>query len=422
MQGPYADITVVEFGQFVVAPFCAQMLADAGARVIKVEPPTGDSYRSWADQLAPGETRPFLIKNRGKESIAINLGHPEAAPVVRALIEIADVVLVNLSPAAIKRRGLDYDAVAAINPKVIYGAVTAYGQVGPEAPLPGMDVVVQARSGLMSSLAAEQEGLAFHSEVQVADYTAAMLLFGGIGAALYARERSGVGQCVQTSLLGGALAIQNNALAHVYGHDEWRHEFVDAQLPALRKQRATHDEVEQVRRDLRPDPPTHTAHYGVFATADGSIALGAGSAPARRRLAAATGIAAAIADADPMEFGAQLKTLLVERSSADWVALMRENEVPVAEVRHVDELFFDPHVEAEGILTDYEHETAGRYRALATPIRMSATPFNLARAASPCFAAHTRPILSELGFDAAALEQLCEAGAVVAADRPKPEG
>jgi crotonobetainyl-CoA:carnitine CoA-transferase CaiB-like acyl-CoA transferase len=249
-----------------------------------------------------------------------------------------------------------------------------------------------------------------------------MLLFGGIGAALYAREHTGVGQCVQTSLLGGALAIQNNALAHVYGHDEWRHEFVDEHLPALRKQHATHDDVEQVRRDLRPDPPTHTAHYGVFATADGSIALGAGSAPARRRLAVATGIAAAIADADPMEFGAQLKTLLVERSSADWVDLLRENEVPVAEVRHVDELFFDPHVEAEGLLVDYDHETAGRYRALATPIRMSATPLNLARAASPCFAVHTRPILAELGFDAAALKQLCEAGAVIASDRPGPVG
>lgn len=417
MKGPFSGVTVIEFGQFVVVPFCAQLLADAGARVIKVEPPTGDSYRSATPQLAPGETRQFMIKNRGKESIAIDLGHPDAEPVVRRLIEEADVVLINLSPSAVARRGLDYDSVARINPAVIYGAVTAYGHTGPEAKLPGMDVVVQARSGLMSSLAAEKGGLPFHSEVQAADYTTAILLFGGIAAALYARERTGLGQRVDASLLGGALALQNNALAHVYGEDDWRRQFVEECLPDLRRRGASHSEIEAVRRRMRPDAPTHTTHYRVFRTADGSIALGAGSPLARRRLAEVTGVDEKLMTTDPDEFGARLADLLVNRSSSEWVELLRSNDVPVAEVRHVEEMFFDPHVEAEGLMADFEHESIGRFRGFGVPLRMSATPLS-ANAPSPPFARHTVSILAELGFDGTAVDALCRTGAVVAAAAP----
>jgi len=411
VSGPFDGITVVEFGQFVVVPFCAQLLADGGARVIKVEPPTGDSYRSGPAQLAPGETRQFMIKNRGKESVSLDLGHPDAAPVVRRLVSLADVVLVNLSPAAVLRRGLDYQSLATMNPSVVYGAVSAYGSVGPESGLPGMDVVVQARSGLMSSLAAEQDGVPHHSEVQVADYSSALLLFAGIASALYVRERTGLGQRVDVSLLGGALAVQNNSLAHVYGADDWRPEFVEA-LSGLRRANATHAQVEQVRRSLRPDPPTHTAHYRAFRTADGDVALGAGSPAARRRLAVLTGLDETLALSDPDRFGTLLAQLLRTQPSAHWVSLLQGGDVPVAAVRHVDEVMFDPHVEAEELLADYDHPVVGRYRALAAPLRMSATPLDR-RQASPSFAADTAAVLRELGFDEDELSALQEAGAVV---------
>lgn len=417
MSGPFHGVTVVEFGQFVVVPFCSQLMADAGARVIKVEPPTGDSYRSGPAQLAAGETRQFLIKNRGKESIAIDLAHPDAQQVIHRLIETADVLLVNLSPSAVRRRGLDYDTVASINPRVIYGAVTAFGRVGPEAPLPGMDVVVQARSGLMTSLAAEQDGLAQHSEVQLADYSTALLLFGGVAAALYIRERTGVGQRIDASLLGTALALQNNSLSHVYGADDWRNEFVAKQLPELRRQGADHAAIEEVRRSMRPDAPTHTAHYRVFRTWDGSVALGAGSPLARHRLAEATGLDGTLADWAPEEFGTQLAEVLMTRTSTEWVELLRASDVPVAEVRHLEEMLFDPHVEAEGLVADYEHETVGRYRGLGVPMSMSATPLH-ASAASPPFARHTTPILAELGFDEDEIAGLLDANAVFAGPPP----
>jgi len=415
--GPFDGITVVEFGQFIVVPFCAQLLDDGGARVIKVEPPAGDAYRSGPAPLAPGETRQFLIKNRGKQSIAIDLGHPRAQEVVHRLVEMADVVLVNLSPAAVRRRGLDHDSVAARNPRAVYGAVSAYGHVGPEASLPGMDVVVQARSGLMSSLGAEDDGLPHHSEVQAADYSTAMLLFGGVATALYARERTGVAQKVEVSLLGGALALQNNSLAHVHGVDRWRHEFVEERLPQLRRDGATRAEIERVRRTMRPDAAVHTAHYRTFRTSDGVIAIGAGSPAARGRLAAVTGVDEDLVHSDAEAFRARLAELVATRTSAEWVAELRARDVPVAEVRHLDEMLFDPHLEAEGLVADYEHEVVGRYRGLGVPLRMSATPFTAA-AASPPFAGHTTELLAELGFDDAAVEELGACGAVVA--RPVP--
>lgn len=412
--GPFAGITVVELGQFVVAPFCGQLMADAGARVIKVEPPSGDSYRT-TQPIAPMESRQFLIKNRGKESIAINLGHPDAGSVLRRLIEAADVVLTNLSPAATRRRGLDYESVARINPRIVYGAATAYGQVGPDAQRPGMDIVAQARSGVMSSLAAENDGLPYHSEVQVTDYSSALMLFGAVAAALYHRERTGKGQMVDVSLLGSALTLQNNALAHVYGADDWRHEFVNTHLPALRAEGASHARIEQVRRRLRPDPPAQTAHYRVFRTADGSVALGAGSPHSRRRLIEETGIDGSLADTDPEAFGQQLAGVLVKRTTQEWEQRLRAVDVPVAAVRHVDELFFDEHVEAEGLMADYEHPVVGRYRALGVPFHMSATPLSGRGRGSPVFAHDTEQILTELGFDTPARDALVESGALVRA-------
>ena len=411
MPGPFAGITVVEFGQFVVVPFCSQLLADSGARVIKVEPLRGDSYRAGPGPLAPGFTRQFLIKNRGKESISLDLGHPDAAPVIEDLIKLADVVLVNLSPSAVKRRGLDSERVAGANPQAIYGAVTAFGQVGPEAPLPGMDVVVQARSGLMSSLAAENDGVPHHSEVQVADYSSSLLLYGGIAAALYARTTTGKGQRVDVSLLGGALALQNNSLGHHVAEDAWREEFVNDTLPAMRRAGATRAEIESERLSHRADPPIHTAHYRAFATKDGHLAVGAGSPNTRGRLAKIVGIDEALALSDPAVFGAKVKDALLARTNDEWVELLRGADIPVAPVRHIEEMFFDEHAIAEGLIAEYDHPVVGKYRGFGVPIRMSETPLGGSPPA-PSFAAHTASVLSELGYTEVHINALAESGAV----------
>src|SRR2546428_13089057 len=148
---PFAGIEVVEFGQFIAVPFCAQVLSEGGAHVIKVESLEGDPVRNLAP-LAPGETRHFISRNRGKHALPLDLRHPGARPVIDRLVARADVVLTNFRPGLAEEIGLDYASLAPRHPRVVVGNVSAFGRRGPDAKLAGMDMVVQARSGLMATL------------------------------------------------------------------------------------------------------------------------------------------------------------------------------------------------------------------------------------------------------------------------------
>jgi crotonobetainyl-CoA:carnitine CoA-transferase CaiB-like acyl-CoA transferase len=411
---PFEGLTVVEFGQFVVVPFASQFLADGGARVIKVEPPSGDTYRS-ADPIAPNESRSFITKNRGKESLVLRLGEPAARTVIERLVRTADVVLVNMRRQTVEKRGLTYDDIKALNPRVVYGSVTAFGKRGPEAEYAGMDVVAQARGGLMQALGSERDGIGFHSEVQVADYTAALLLLSGITTALFARERLGVGQEVEVSLLGGALTVQNNVFGEFADHDGWRDVFLDEVLPRARAERWDASRLEQTRSRLRPDP-RNTDFYRVFRTADGTLAIGAGSPDLVRLLIKALDVDP---DAPRDRQAAGVEGALAALPSAEAMSLMHSVGIPVSHVLHVEELLRDAHVEAEGLVQDLEHPTAGPYRALGNPIRLSETPFAPTRS-SPAFGEHTLQILSELGFSPVEIGSLIDAGAAVGASAPEP--
>ena len=418
MTGALDGITVVEFGQFVSVPFCGQLMADAGARVIKVEPPGGDSYRRSL-QLAPGESRQFAIKNRGKESVALDLGHPDAAALVDRLAGVADVVLVNMSPAAVARRGLDFATLSARHPRLVHGMVTGYGTVGPDAGLPGMDVVMQAHSGLVAALGAESDGVPRHSEVQVADYASSLLLLAGVSMALVARDRTGRGQQVDVSLLGAALTVQNNQFSHVESVDGWREGFVADELPRLRREGADRDRINAARAAHQSDKLTLIGHYRVFGTADGAVSVGAGSPPTQERLAAIAGLPVEVLRTDPDTTRARLTELFATRTSAEWVAELRAAEIPCGEVRVLDEVLSDPHVEAEGLVADVEHPAIGRYRGLGTPIRFGDTPSDPTRP-SPAFAAHTTAVLDELGVSPDEIARLVRSGAAVAAPAPDP--
>ena len=418
MTGALDGITVVEFGQFVSVPFCGQLMADAGARVIKVEPPGGDAYRRSLE-LAPRESRQFAIKNRGKESVALDLAHPDAADVVRRLAGIADVVLVNMSPAAVARRGLDFASLSAHQPRLVHGLITGYGTVGPDAALPGMDVVMQAHSGLVAALGAESDGVPRHSEVQVADYASSLLLLAGVSMALLARDRTGRGQQVDVSLLGAALTVQNNQLSHVDAVDGWRAGFVADELPRLRRSGAGPDEIAAARAAHQPDRLRLTGHYRVFGTADGAIAVGAGSPPTQERLAAIAGMPVERLRTGDEDVRGELAALFVTRDSAEWIAALRAESIPCAQVRALDEVLADPHVEAEGLVADVEHPAIGRYRGLGTPIRFGDTPSDPTRP-SPPFAAHTAAVLDELGFTPGETARLLRCGAAVAAPAEHP--
>jgi len=391
MKKPFEDLLVVELGRFVSVPFCAQMFADGGARVIKVEPISGDPYRD-ALPVSEGKSRQFIIKNRGKESLPLNFAVPEGREVLEELIRRADIFVLNLSPKAAARNGLDYQSVRALNQRVIYGTVSGFGHIGPDAELAGMDVVAQARSGLLASLGAEMDEVPYHSEVQAADYASSMLLFGGICSALYARTVTGEGQEVAVSLLGGALTLQNNSIFHLEDHDQWRKSFVDDDLPQLRKAGASVKVMNEQRAQMRPDRSIHTAHYRVFRASDGFVAVGAGSPATRESLRTllSGGSEAALSDLP-------LVQLFAEKPVAHWVTNLRDLGVPVAPVQHIEEMLFDEHVLTEKLIMTIDDPDVGPVRALVTPISLSATPFGPGESA-PQYGQHTDQILSEIGM------------------------
>src|SRR4029453_12744975 len=211
---PFAGIEVVEFGQFIAVPFCAQLLSEGGAHVVKVESVDGDPVRQLAP-LAPGETRHFISRNRGKHSLPLDLRHPAAARIVEALVARADVVLTNFRPGLAAELGLDYASLGPRYPRLIVGNVTAFGPRGPDAMLAGMDLVIQARSGLMASNGRLRDGRPVAGDPPVADYMCAMMLSFGIASALLRRANTGRGGEVDVALLMAAPLLQTNSMLRV---------------------------------------------------------------------------------------------------------------------------------------------------------------------------------------------------------------
>ena len=222
MKQPFAGIRVVEFGQFVSVPFCAQLLAEGGAEVIKVEALAGDPTRLLR-QVSPLETRTFVSRNRGKRSLPLALRDPAARPVIDKLLAWADVALMNFRPGLDVELGLDAETLQARFPRLIAGAVTAFGKRGPEASLAGMDTVVQARTGLMAANGRMVDDRPAPGDPVSADYMCAMSLAFGVSAALLRRERTGVGGAVDVSLMQAAMTLANNQLIRSEVEDTPRH-------------------------------------------------------------------------------------------------------------------------------------------------------------------------------------------------------
>jgi len=367
---PYAGIEVVEFGQFIAVPYCAQLLADGGARVIKIEALEGDPTRTL-NPLAPGETRHFLSRNRGKHSLPLNLKHPSASRVIHALLVRADVVLTNFRPGLAHELGLDYATLAPRYPRLIVGNVTAFGQRGPDAMLAGMDLVVQARSGLMASNGRIVDGNPAAGDPPVADYMSAMSLAFGIASALFRRATTGRGGQVDVALLAAALVVQNNGMVRVY--------------------------------------------YRTYATKDAALAVACVSAGLQRAFMRATGMKDLAHErpiADPAEqqrhydaLGAAMEALMRTRTTAEWTKACDAQGLPASGVRLPVELMDDPQVLANEMLHDLDHPSLGPVRVVSNPVKMDEAGFRHSPATRP-FGSETRDLLAELGFTAEEVDDM----------------
>jgi crotonobetainyl-CoA:carnitine CoA-transferase CaiB-like acyl-CoA transferase len=410
---PFAGIEVVEFGQFIAVPFCAQLLSEGGAHVVKVESVDGDPVRQLAP-LAPGETRHFISRNRGKHSLPLDLRHPSARRVVDRLVARADVVLTNFRPGLAAELGLDWASLAPRYPRLVVGNVSAFGRRGPAARLAGMDLVVQARSGLMAAGGNIQDGVPTGGENPVVDYMCAMTLAFGIASALLRRTATGRGGEVDVSLLMAALMAQNNNMVRIESADGAAHIAILARLAEMRASGRPYAEQAALTPQIRP-PGTVHVYYRTYATRDAALAVACGSPALRRAFMRTVGLAdealdRPIADREKevqhyRALRQAVEAALASRTTADWQAAFEAAGVPAAGVRLPIELLDDEQPLANGMLHDVTHPALGRLRVLASPVSLDGGGF-VSAPVTPPFGSETREILGSLDFSAAEVETL----------------
>ena len=414
---PFAGVEVVEFGQFIAVPFCGQLLAEGGARVIKVESLDGDPVRHLAP-LAPGETRHFISRNRGKHTLPLDLKHPDARRIIDALLAKADVVLFNFRPGLAEELGLDYATLSARFPRLIVGSVTGFGTRGPDAMLAGMDLVLQARSGLMASNGRVRDGVPVPGDSPIADYVCALSLAFGIASALLRRTATGRGGHVEAALFMAALLAQNNSMVRVASTDVARNDTALTQLATLRAAGASYEE--QAETVPRPRTPAMVnIYYRTYRTKDATVGIACVSAGIQRTLMRAVGLTDAAhttrMDAEAQErhyaeLRVRMEAVMASRTAAEWKEIFDQPGIPNAQVRFNVEMFDDPHAVANSFFHDLPHPALGPIRVLAPPIRLDGDGFEPA-APTGAFASETRTLLRDLGFRDEEAEAFVKSGA-----------
>jgi crotonobetainyl-CoA:carnitine CoA-transferase CaiB-like acyl-CoA transferase len=425
MAGALAGLKVVDLSAWIAGPICGMLLADMGARVVKVEPPEGDNFRLFFPAL-PREGRAYMMINRGKQVISLDLSKPEGLEVVRRLIADADVVVINFRPGVAEKLGLDYETLCATNPGLIYCTNTGWGTEGPDAGKAGFDIAIQAATGLMTLEANLKPGVTPDGlGLPIIDVLTGTLMFGAVCAALHARNSSGRGQRIDTSLLASALMFQSFYFTSVEQIDApLRSGWLDL-LAQARARHASFDEVVELRRQVLGSGAEgrrqREPYRGTFHTADGLIVINANGQRHRRRFMTLFNLRDSRLEGEVLndeesrrlssDLADQVEEALRAEPTAVWVERLGAAHIPAAPVRFLEELFDDPQVLANGLLAELTHATAGSVKMLTTPVVMHGTPAAPA-GPPPALHEHTEAILRSLGFDDATIERLRALGVV----------
>jgi len=389
-------ITVIDFTQALAGPYCAMMLGDMGADVIKIERPgSGDMSRGWGPPFLEGESAYFLSCNRNKRSLTLDISDNSGLDVIHQLLDKADVFLNNLPRASsLKKYGLDAQTWEERNPALVHCSITGFGRTGPYADRSGYDALAQAMSGTMA-ITGEPEGEPMRFPTAIADITAGIYALVGIMTALFVRERSGRGQVLDVSLL-------------------------DSQMTWLSYVAANHFATGERSPRLGNLHPT-IVPYQPFRASDKHFIVAVGSERLWSLFCEALGQADLQADprfatnSNRLSHREQLVSLLqpvfLERDANHWVELFTSVGVPCGPINHVDEALAHPQVLARQMIVQLDHPLAGETSSLGCPIVMSTTPVSY-RLSPPTLGQHTDSILKDLGYGCPEIAELRETGVV----------
>src|SRR5687768_484522 len=390
------DVKVIDLSHALAGPFASTMLADFGAHVVKVEPPgSGDISRAWGPPFYGSEPAYFVSLNRNKQSVEIDLKHPEGKELFFRLVERSDVVLENYRVGTLEKLGIDYSRARVRNPRIIYCSVSGFGQTGPYRERAALDLILQAESGMMS-VTGEPGGRGVRAGTSIADMTAGMYAAFGIMTALHARERTGHGQVVDVSMLEGQMGLLGTMIGAY---------LADGVVP---------EPMGTAYKALLP--------YQTFRTRTRDLAIAVGSEKLWKIFCPLLGLPELTDDPryatnahrnkNRASLIATLQEAFLTKTYDEWEAVLVPAGIPMGAINTIDRVVEHPQVAARGALVESEHPTAGKVRMVGPVVRLSDTPGAVRRPA-PLLGQHTAEVLREhLGLDDAEIARLRDAGAI----------
>lgn len=395
MSRPLEGILVVDLSRVLAGPYCTMMLGDLGAEVIKIESPEGDDTRHWGPPYVGGESAYYLCANRSKKSIILNLKSEGAKRVLLDLVRRGDILVENFRVGTMQRMGLDYQRLRDVNPRLIYCAISGYGQTGPYSNRAGYDFIAQAEGGLMS-ITGETDGQPMKVGVAIVDITAGLFAATAILAALHEREKSGEGQYIDVALLDSQVAWLANVASNY---------LISGQRPKR---------YGNAHANIVP--------YETFKTQDGYIAIGVGNDRQWQRCCEVLGKSEWAVDArfvtNPkrVENRATLIPMInavtLRQDRAEWCRLLQEAGVPCGPINSIDQVFNDAQVLHREMAVEIPHPTAGKVKLAGFPYKLSRTPAAITQH-PPLLGEHTETVLRDLlGYSAAVIAGLCAEKAI----------
>jgi crotonobetainyl-CoA:carnitine CoA-transferase CaiB-like acyl-CoA transferase len=386
---PLEGVKVIDLTRILSGPYCTMVLADLGAEVIKIEPPSGDDTRGWGPPFIKEESAYFLSVNRNKKSISINLKEEKGREIFFKLIKDADVVVENFRPGTLKKLGIGYEELKKHNSSIILASISGFGQTGPFAQKPGYDVLAQGMGGLMS-VTGEQGRPPVKAGYSLADIGAGMWAIIGILSALLEREKSGEGQWIDVSLLDTMIAWQTYLAGNYFA----------------------------TKLDPQPLGGAHPniVPYQVFKASDGYFILAIGNDQLWKKFVNVMDLPELnnhrfATNADRVRNRDELISLLEEtfkwKTVKEWIHLFENAKIPCGPVNKFSDILNDPHVIEREMVVEKEHSTVGTLKMLGIPVKLSRTPGQI-RSAPPLLGEHTETILKSLGYHNKEIESLVE--------------